>query len=180
MKELLIFLLVLFFIESKVHIKNPNAKATKITIKKPYKNLIGSSNKIPIQIPIAEPIIKPRETEIHIPIEKLTNKDFQRQELFPKPISERIKKTSIIVPCFGGRVIGGFCRCPRGYKKYKGNCLNLFTDKEPSLKCQGGIVLGKRCKCLQKMKLINGRCVSIDTLHKKILLNLKNYFKNKD
>ena len=176
MKELLIFLLVLFFIESKIHVKSPNAKTTKITNKELYKNSIESSNeksiRNPIKIPIAKPMEEPRNIKFQRPIAKLRNKYFERLEIFPKLIRERIKKTTKIVSCIGGRVIGGFCYCPKGYKKYNGNCLNSDTIK--AVKCQGGIVFGKRCKCPQKKKLINGICVSIYTLHKEILLNLKN------
>ena len=66
------------------------------------------------------------------------------------------KPTSKIIPCSGGRVVSGVCKCPIGTKYYSGKCL-----KQAPVKCVGGKISNNNCVCPQKTKLKNGVCTKV-------------------
>jgi hypothetical protein len=68
MKELLIFFLLIFFIESKVQ----NITKIEESTKKPNEKPTNKPNKPQIKIPISKPIEKPTNSQIKIPIAKST------------------------------------------------------------------------------------------------------------
>ena len=59
----------------------------------------------------------------------------------------------IAISCIGGRVVGGVCKCPTGYRNYGGKC------SKNTIRCSGGHVSGNKCVCPLKKKWKNGACV---------------------
>ncbi len=58
------------------------------------------------------------------------------------------------ISCSGGRVVGGICKCPTGYKNNGGSC-----QKSSTVRCNGGTVNKNVCSCPPRKKLKNGSCV---------------------
>ena len=56
--------------------------------------------------------------------------------------------------CNGGRIIAGFCKCPKNSINSKGICIK-------PIRCTGGNITGSSCICPKKTKLINGYCVPL-------------------
>ena len=150
MKELLIFLVLIFFIKSKELNKALNVGSTTIEKKK-------------IGIPIAKPtrVLINNKREPTTTIKQTTTRPTTiKQTTTIKPTTTRpttkTKSTSKIISCTGGRVVGGACKCPKGYKYYNGKC----TTQTP-VKCLGGKISGNSCICPKKTKLINGKCIGV-------------------
>ena len=142
MKGLLIFLLLIFFIESRV----PNNTIVKSTnTRKPNKNSTQVSGS---KLPITKPISKPTS--------KATTKMTSRTDSKPKTSKIQSKPTSKIISCTGGRVVSGICKCPNETKYYNGKCV-----KETPVKCLGGQISNNSCVCPQKTKLQNGICIGV-------------------
>ena len=72
------------------------------------------------------------------------------------PQLAKLIKTSKVIPCSGGRVVSGVCKCPIGKKNYGGKCLN----KAP-IKCKGGKIINNICVCPKGTKLKGGKCAKI-------------------
>ena len=70
--------------------------------------------------------------------------------------TQNTTSTTRIIPCSGGRVISGVCKCPMGTKYYSGKCLG----KAP-VKCIGGKIFNNNCVCPLKTKLTNGECTKV-------------------
>jgi hypothetical protein len=67
-----------------------------------------------------------------------------------------VQKATKIIPCSGGRVVSGVCKCPSGTKYYSGKC-----SKQAPVKCVGGKISNNNCVCPQKTKLKNGVCTKV-------------------
>ncbi len=66
-------------------------------------------------------------------------------------------KKIITISCIGGRVVGGVCKCPTGFRNYGGRCSKPNTHS--TVRCSGGHVSGNKCTCYNGKKLKNGVCV---------------------
>ena len=162
MKELLIFLVLIFFIKSKELNKALNVGSTTIEkkkigipIAKPTRVLIN--NKREPTTTIKQTTTRPTTTKTTTTTKPATT---IKQTTTIKPTTTRpttkTKSTSKIISCTGGRVVGGACKCPKGYKYYNGKC----TTQTP-VKCLGGKISGNSCICPKKTKLINGKCIGV-------------------
>ena len=72
------------------------------------------------------------------------------------PRGTKIIKSSRVIPCSGGRVEAGICKCPSGKRNYGGKCLS----RAPVI-CRGGKIINNNCVCSKGTKLKGGKCAKI-------------------
>ena len=83
--------------------------------------------------------------------------EVKTKNLRPSP-GTKIIKTSKVIPCSGGRVVSGVCKCPNGKKNYGGKCL-----KKAPIICRGGSISNNICICPKGTKLKGGKCAKVLT-----------------